>query len=79
MCFGDANSKESTCQCRGCKGCEFDPWVGKIPWGRKWHPIPLYLPGESHGQRSLVVYNLRGCKESDITEHREEMVTYQHV
>ncbi|XDA86191.1 hypothetical protein R6Z07F_015941 [Ovis aries] len=32
----------------------FDPWVGKIPWRRKWPPTPVFLPGESHGQRSLV-------------------------
>ena len=36
-----------------CKGCRFDPWVGKIPWRRKWTPAPGLLPGESHGQRSL--------------------------
>ena len=34
--------------------CEFDPWVGKIPWRRKWQPAPVSLPGKSHGQRSLV-------------------------
>ena len=33
-----------------------DPLVGKIPWGRKWQPTPLLLPGESHGQRSMVGY-----------------------
>ena len=34
---------------------EFDPWVGKIPWRRKWQPTPVFLPGESHGQeRSLA-------------------------
>ena len=32
----------------------FDPWVGKIPWRRKWQPTPVFLLGESHGQRSLV-------------------------
>ena len=31
----------------------FDPWVGKIPWRRKWQPTPVFLPGKSHGQRSL--------------------------
>ena len=31
----------------------FDPWVGKIPWERKWQPTPVFLPGESHGQQSL--------------------------
>ena len=32
----------------------FDPWIGKIPCRRKWQPTPVFLPGESHGQRSLV-------------------------
>ena len=40
----------------------FDPWVRKIPWKRKWQPIPVFLPGESHGQRSLVSYSPWGCK-----------------
>ena len=34
-----------------------DPWVGKIPWRRAWQPIPVFLPGESDGQRSLVGYS----------------------
>ena len=32
----------------------FNPWVGKSPWRKKWQPIPVLLPGKSHGQRSLV-------------------------
>jgi len=36
----------------------FDSWVGKIPWRRKWQPTPVFLLGESHGQRSLVGYSL---------------------
>ena len=35
----------------------FNPWVGKIPWRRKWQCTPVFLPGESNGQRSLVGYN----------------------
>ena len=31
----------------------FNPWVRRIPWRRKWHPTPVFLPGESHGQRNL--------------------------
>ena len=46
----------------------FDPWVGKIPWKRKWQPSPVFLPGKSHGPRSLGGYNLWGRKESDTTE-----------
>ena len=40
----------------------FDPWVGKIPCRRNWQPTPVFLPGKSHGQRSLVGYNPRDCK-----------------
>jgi len=40
----------------------------KIPWRRKWQPTPVFLPGESHGQRSLAGYSPRGCKGSDTTE-----------
>ena len=32
----------------------FDPWVGKIPWRRKRQPTPVFLPGKSHGQKSLA-------------------------
>ena len=46
----------------------FNPWVRKIPWRRKWQPTSVFLPGKSHGQRSLVGYSPWGCKESDITE-----------
>ena len=45
----------------------FDPSVGKITWRRKWQPTPVFLPGKSHGQRSLVVYSPLGNKESDMT------------
>ena len=45
------SGKESACQFRRCG---FDPWVGKIPWRRKWQPTPVFLPGKSHGQRSLA-------------------------
>ena len=47
----------------------FDPSVGKIPWRRKWQPTPVFLPGESHGQRSMVGYSPWGRTESDMTEH----------
>jgi len=50
------------------KGPRFDPWVGKISWRREWLPTSVFLPGESHGQRSLVDYSPWGCKESDATE-----------
>ena len=67
--FLDGSSgKEPSCQCRRRKKCGFDPWVGKIPWRRTWQPTPGFLPGKSHGQRSLVSYSPWGCKELDVTE-----------
>ena len=48
------------------------PWVGKIPWRREWPPTPVFLFGESHGQRSLVGYS---CKES---RHRSDL-THTHI
>ena len=45
-----------------------NPWVGKIPWRRKWQPTPVFLPGESHGQRSLAGYSPWSRKELDVTE-----------
>ena len=51
-----------------CRRPGFDPWVRRSPWKRKWQPTPVLLPGESHGQRSLVGYSPRSRKESDMTE-----------
>ena len=45
-----------------------DPWVTKIPWRRAWLPTPVFLPGETHGQRSLAGYGPLGRKKSDTTE-----------
>ena len=43
--------------------------TGSVPGsGRKWQPTPIFLPGESHGQRSLMGYSLWGLKELDMTE-----------
>ena len=41
------------------KGDVRDSWVGKIPWRRAWQSTPAFLPGESHGQKSLVEYSLQ--------------------
>ena len=57
---------QSICLRRGRPG--FDPWVGQIPWRSKWQPTPVFLPGKSHGRRSLVGYSPRGRKELDATE-----------
>ena len=45
------------------------PGSGRFPWRMKWLPTPVFLPGESHGQRNLVGYRPWGFKESDTTEH----------
>ena len=49
-----------------------ETWVQSLAWGdplgRAWQPTPVFLPGESHGRRSLVGYSSRGCKELDTTE-----------
>ena len=58
--------KNPLCQYRRPR---FDPWVGKVPWRRKWQPTPVLVPGQSHGQRSLVGYSPWGHKVSDMTEH----------
>ena len=60
-----SDGKESACNAGGSR---FDPWVRKVPWRREWQPTPVFLPGESHAQRSLMGYNPWGCKELDITE-----------
>ena len=65
---GGTSGKEPTYQCRRYKRHGFDPWVRKVPWRREWLPTPILLPGESHGQKSLVGYSPRGHKESDTTE-----------
>jgi len=49
--------KVSTCNAGDAGRHEFNPWVRKIPWRRAWQPTPVFLLGESHGQRSLVGYS----------------------
>ena len=72
---GSASGKESACQCRRCKRHRFDPLIEKILWSRKWPPTPVFLPRESHGQRSLAGYSPWGHKESDTTEQSQWVVT----
>ena len=72
---GGINSKEAACQCRRCKRCGFDPWVGKIPWRKAWQLTLIFLPGESHEQRSPAGYSPWGRKESDMTEAIQQVCT----
>ena len=69
-CFpGGANGQESARQCRRCG---FEPLVGKILWRRKWQTTPVFLPGKSHGQWSLVGYSPQGRKEQDTTQRLKQ-------
>jgi len=55
--LGCASSKEPACQWRRYKKHGFNPWFRKMPWKRKWQPIPVFLPGDSHGQKSVAGYS----------------------
>ena len=66
---GGVSGKELDCKCRRCKRCRFNLWILKIPWRRARQPmLPVFLPGEPHGQRSLADYGPRGRRESDAPE-----------
>ena len=60
--------KDPPANARDERGIEFHPWLGKIPWRRKWQPIPVFLPGESHAQRILVGCSSLSLKELNMTE-----------
>ena len=57
---------------RQCRRCGFDPWIRKISWRRKWQLTPVFLPGESHGQRSQGDYSPGDCKESNRSKWLEQ-------
>ena len=63
--------------CLKCRRPRFDPWVGKIPWKRKWQPTLVFLPGEFHGWKSLADYSPWYCKESDMTEQLHFHFSFQ--
>ena len=66
---GGTGGEEPTCQCRRCGRCSFTPWVGKILWRWAWWPAPVFLPGESHEQRSLV-----GMRSQSIRHNWRDLV-----
>ena len=66
--LGGAGGKEPLCQCRRHRRWGFDPWVRQISRKRSRQPTPVFLPGESHGQRSLAGYSPWGGKESHVIE-----------
>ena len=63
----------------GVQRHRFNSWVEKIPWERAWQPTPVFLPGESHGQWTLVGYSPQGCKEWNITEVTEHVCTNFYI
>ena len=74
-----STGSEPACQCRRCRS-SFNPWVGKIPWRRKWQPTPVFLLGKFHGQRSLMSYSPWGCqriRHKWANEHTYHMESYQ--
>ena len=64
---GGASGKEHTAKA-GALGDMGSTWVRKIPWRRTWQSTLVFLPGETHRQRSLVTYSSKGHKELDMTE-----------
>ena len=54
--------------CLQCRRHGFNPWVRKSSCRMKWQPTTVFLPGESHGQRSVAVYSSDGCEELDTIE-----------
>ena len=70
--FPGSTGELPACHCSRHERCRFTPGLGRSPRGRPWKPTEVFLPGESHGQRSLVCSSPQGQKESDTTE-----ATYQ--
>ena len=62
---GGSDGKESAC--KKCRRPGFNPWVGKIPWRRKWQPTPVFLPGESPWPEEPAGYSPLRRKELDKT------------
>ena len=65
--------------CLQCRRPGFNPWLGKSPWRREQQPTPVFLPGESHGQRSLAGYSPWGHKELDTAEQLTCTHTHTHT
>ena len=70
---GGTLGKEPTCQCKSHKTHGFNPWVKKIPGRRRYQPIPVFLPREFHGQKSLEGYSPWGCTVGHIYTYSQYM------
>ena len=71
--------KESACNAGNARDVGSTPGAGRSPGERAWQPTPVFLPGESHGQRSLAGCSPRGHKESDVTEVTEHTCRHTTV
>ena len=76
---GGTSGKKPTCPHRRCKRYGFKTWVRRIPWSTAWRPTPIFLPGESHGQRSQVGYSPQGRKELGMTEATQQVGIYNLI
>ena len=76
---GSASCKEPACQCRRHMRQGFDPSVRKIPWSRAQQSAPVFLPGESRGQRCLAGYSPWGHEELDMTEVTQHLFIHSSV
>ena len=74
---GGASGKEPACQCRRGKRYRVDPWVGKFPWRKAWQPTPVFLRGESHGQRGLAGYIVHAITRSQTQP--KHLSTHVHM
>ena len=70
--------KEPACQGRRHRRHGFRPWVGEVPWGRRWQPTPVFLPEKSHGQRRLQT-TAQSHKESDAHTHTHTHTHAPHL
>ena len=73
MGFPNVSSKESNCQVRRRR---FDPYVWKISWRRRWQPTPVFLPGKSHGHKSLAGYNPWGHRVRPSLVTKQQLFLY---
>ena len=67
--------------CLQCRRHMFDPWIRMIPWRREWQHIPVFHPGELHGQRRLAGYSPWRHKELDMTEQlkKKQLIYFLEV
>ena len=73
---GDSDGKESA-----YKAGDLGSILGmrRFPWRRAWQPTPVFLPGESHGQRSPVGYSPWGRKDLDVTEQLSRQAHHREI